>query len=87
MLEAALAQKTMIGFENTGGCSEFIEEDAGILIPYLNTQLMAGNIIKLFKNQSFAKQLGQKAKEKVLKKYSFANSIIKIEELLKSFSV
>lgn len=84
MLEAALAQKTMIGFENTGGCSEFMEDDAGILIPYLNTNLMASSIIKLFNSPGFSKQLGQKAKEKVLKKYSFDNSMNKILEVLSS---
>ncbi len=82
MLEAALAQKTMIGFDKTGGCSEFIEDDAGIIVPYLNTFSMASSIIKLFLNQSHAKQLGQKAKDKVLNKYSFENSVLKIEKLL-----
>ncbi len=85
MLEAALAQKTMIGFDKTGGCSEFIEEDAGIIVPYLNTFVMASSIIKLFLNQSYAKQLGQKAKDKVLNKYSFENSVLKIESLLGTF--
>ena len=86
MLEAALAEKTIIGFENTGGCSEFIEADAGELIPYLNTNKMAEKIVYLHANQSLAKQFGKKAKEKVLEKYSFENSVIKIEEALKSAS-
>lgn len=84
MLEAALAQKTMIGFDKTGGCGEFLEEDAGIIVPYLNTFSMASSIIKLFLNQSYAKQLGLKAKDKVLNKYSFENSVLKIESLLGS---
>ena len=66
----------------TGGCSEFIEADAGIVVPYLNTNEMAIKIIDLYKNQILAQQLGNNAKEKVLKKYSFENSVIKIEELL-----
>ena len=86
MLEAAIAQKTIIGFEKTGGCSEFLETDAGILVPYLNTNKMALKIIDLYKNQTFALELGQNAKEKVLKKYSFDNSIVKIEELLNRYS-
>lgn len=84
MLEAALAQKTIVGFEKTGGCSEFLEVDAGILVPYLNSHEMALKIMDCYKNQSSAKELGKKAKEKVLKKYSFENSVIKIEELLRS---
>ena len=84
MLEAALMERTIIGFEKTGGCSEFIETDAGVLVSYLNTNEMAIKIVDLHKNQALAKQLGQNAKKKVLKKYSFENSIIKIEELLRS---
>lgn len=86
MLEAALMKRTIVGFEKTGGCSEFIEADAGILIPYLNTNEMAVKIIDLYKNQVLSQQLGHNAKEKVLKMYSFENSAIKIEELLRSIS-
>jgi glycosyltransferase involved in cell wall biosynthesis len=86
MLEAALMKRTIIGFEKTGGCSEFIEADAGMLVPYLNTNEMAMKIIDLHKNKILAQQLGQNAKEKVLKMYSFENSIIKIEKLLRSLS-
>jgi glycosyltransferase involved in cell wall biosynthesis len=86
MLEAALMERTIIGFEKTGGCSEFIEADAGVLVPYLNTNEMAIKIVDLHKNQILAKQLGQNAKEKVLKKYSFENSVIKIEALLTHYS-
>lgn len=82
MLEAALSQKSIVGFEKTGGCSEFIETDAGMLVPYLDTHQMASKIIDCYKNQSSLEVFGKKAKEKVLKKYSFENSVVKIEELL-----
>jgi glycosyltransferase involved in cell wall biosynthesis len=84
MLEAALMKRTIIGFEKTGGCSEFIEADAGMLVPYLNINEMAIKIINLHENQVLAQQLGHNAKEKVLKMYSFENSILKIEKLLRS---
>ncbi len=87
MLEAALMERTIVGFEKTGGCSEFIETDAGILVPYLNTNEMAVKIIDLHKNQVLAKLLGKNAKEKVLKMYSFENSVIKIENLIGSAAV
>ena len=80
MLEAALSQRTILGFEGTGGCSEFIETDAGILFPYLNTHLMAQKIITISQNP--VNEFGENAKEKVLQKYSFDHSIVKIEKLL-----
>lgn len=84
MLEAALSQRTIFGFENTGGCSEFIEGDAGLLFPYLDIQGMAQAIAN-FKEKPSAKW-GERAKEKVLNQYSFENSILKIEKLLENLS-
>jgi glycosyltransferase involved in cell wall biosynthesis len=84
MLEAALAKRTIVGFEKTGGCSEFVETDAGVLVSYTNTNAMAIKILDLYKNQNLAAQLGENAHEKVLKKYSIENSVVKIERLLRS---
>lgn len=84
MLEAALAERTIFGFEKTGGCSEFIEQDAGKLFPYLDIEKMAQRIVEFRKNPTF--DMGKKAKEKVLNKYSFENSIVKIEKLLENLS-
>ncbi|HEY1055374.1 MAG TPA: glycosyltransferase family 4 protein [Emticicia sp.] len=84
MLEAALSKRTIFGFEKTGGCSEFIESDAGQLFPYLDIQAMAKAIIDYQENP--ANHWGERAKEKVLTQYSFENSIIKIEKLLENLS-
>jgi glycosyltransferase involved in cell wall biosynthesis len=82
MLEAALSERTIMGFEKTGGCSEFIEHDAGQLLPYLDISGMAQAIVE-YKHTPSAKA-GQRAKEKVLTQYSFENSILKIENLLEN---
>jgi len=84
MLEAALSQRTIFGFERTGGCSEFIEHDAGKLLPYFDIHAMAQAIIKFKKDPTT--QWGERAKEKVLTQYSFENSILKIEKLLENLS-
>lgn len=84
MLEAALLQRTIFGFEKTGGCSEFVEQDAGQLFPYLDILAMAQAIIKYKEN--YNDDWGKRAKEKVLTQYSFENSILKIEKLLENLS-
>ncbi len=84
MLEAALSQRTILGFEKTGGCSEFIEQDAGQLLPYLDIPAMAQAIVE-YKAKPSA-NWGQRAKEKVLTQYSFENSILKIEKLLENLT-
>ncbi|MFD2521289.1 glycosyltransferase family 4 protein [Emticicia soli] len=84
MLEAALSERIIFGFEKTGGCSEFIEQDAGQLFPYLDIQAMAQAIVSHKTNPTGAQ--GKRAKEKVLTLYSFENSILKIEKLLENLS-
>jgi len=84
MLEAALSERTIFGFEKTGGCSEFIEQDAGQLFPYLDIQAMAQAVVSHKTNPTSA--TGIRAKEKVLTLYSFENSILKIEKLLENLS-
>jgi glycosyltransferase involved in cell wall biosynthesis len=84
MLEAALSERTIFGFEKTGGCSEFIEQDAGQVLPYLDISAMAQAIIKYIQNPT--NHWGKRAKEKVLTQYSFENSILKIEKSLENLS-
>jgi len=82
MLEAALLEKTIIGFDKTGGCSEFLREDCGVLVPYLDTSAMANGIIRLIGNQIYAKQLGKNARKKVVEQYSFEKSVEKLLTVL-----
>lgn len=84
MLEAALSERTIFGFEKTGGCAEFIQQDAGLQFPYLGIQAMAQAIVANKSNPNT--NLGKRAKEKVLTQYSFENSILKIEKLLENLS-
>jgi glycosyltransferase involved in cell wall biosynthesis len=81
MLEAALCQKPILGFKNTGGADEFIGEDCGIRANYLDIYQMSENILDLSKNDM--EIFGLNAKNKVLGKYNFELSIKKIENIFK----
>lgn len=85
MLEAALCEKPIIGFKNTGGAEEFIENDCGFTSSYLDIQSISQNIINLQKDPLMTVKMGKSAQIKVLKNYSFENSIIKIEKIIQSF--
>lgn len=65
VMEAASHGVPSICFRDAGGISEFVEDDAGILIDYLDIQGMANSIIKLKNNTDFRDQLGKAAKEKI----------------------
>lgn len=81
VLEAALCSKPILGFKNTGGVDEFIDDSCGIKVDYLNVSEMSKQIIAL--DSQNIKIMGEKSREKVLTKYNFEISIKKIESLFK----
>lgn len=80
MLEAALCEKPVLAFKNTGGGDEFIEQDAGWQAPYLDVEQMAALIGSA--HPSEREKRGKAAQEKVLKRYSFENSMRKMKDLV-----
>lgn len=63
-LEAASSELPIICFENAGGMPEFVEEDSGIIVPYLDTKLMAKAILKLYDDPILRMNLGKTACKK-----------------------
>ncbi|WP_336523909.1 glycosyltransferase family 4 protein [Planctellipticum variicoloris] len=68
-LEAGGLGKPVLCFENAGGMPEFVEEDAGFIVPYLNVAAMAERIVQLKDDVKLRFSLGSRAREKVLTKY------------------
>lgn len=83
MLEAALCKKPVFSFKNTGGGDEFVEDDAGVRVNYLDVKSMAETIDSILPQAAVS--FGENAQKKVLENYSFKNSIIKIENLIDSY--
>ena len=81
VLEAALCGKPILGFKNTGGVDEFIDDSCGIKVDYLNVFEMSKQITTL--NSQNIKKMGEKSRDKVLTKYNFEVSIKKIESIFK----
>jgi glycosyltransferase involved in cell wall biosynthesis len=64
-LENALLEKPIICFAESGGMSEFIQEDSGgFSVPYLDIDEMATKIIRLVNDQELKRALGRQAYEK-----------------------
>jgi glycosyltransferase involved in cell wall biosynthesis len=81
MLEAALCEKPIFTFKNTGGGDEFVEDDAGVRIDYLHVQAMAAAL----EDTALLNDMGQKAQAKVLHRYSFSTSMKKVESLIEKY--
>lgn len=68
-MEAAKCGLPLVCFADAGGTPELVEQDAGIVVPYLDLQRMAGAIIKLIEDNDLRQQLGKRAREKVLERH------------------
>lgn len=82
MLEAALAQKPIVCFEKTGGGSEFVEHDAGKIVDYLDIQAIVENLSRWIDQPKPLEEWGSTAQNKVLRLYSYENSMKKIEDVI-----
>lgn len=82
-LEAASLEKPVLCFNGAGGMSEFVENDAGYIVPYLDLAEMTTKIINLAKDSAVRKQLGQRAAEKVHKHYDTQKGSRHIEAIVR----
>jgi len=83
MLEASACRLPVIAFDGSGGASEFVESDAGMLAPYLDLDAMAHNVVRLFENTELRKSMGDRAYAKVKNLYNENVLAPKIVDLIK----
>ncbi|MDJ0688713.1 MAG: glycosyltransferase family 4 protein [Xenococcaceae cyanobacterium MO_188.B32] len=69
-LEAASLGKPIVCFDNAGGEKEFVEDDCGFVVPYLDIQTMADKVIHLLENRDLREQMGSRAMQKVREKHN-----------------
>ena len=84
MLEAGLCKLPVVGFDGSGGVTEFVESDAGLLAPYLNLGLMAEKIDRLYNNPRLRQEMGENAYRKVNELYNETVLSPKILQLIQS---
>jgi len=71
-MEAAKCGLPLICFADAGGTPELVEQDAGIVVPYLDLQYMVEAIIQLIEDKDLRHRLGKRAHEKVLKRHDIS---------------
>lgn len=67
--EAGFLKIPIVGFEGATGAAEWIGNDAGILVPYMDLEKMVNALYFLLTNDAVRLQYGEKAKEIVEKMY------------------
>jgi glycosyltransferase involved in cell wall biosynthesis len=76
VLDAAKFELPCVYFEDAGGIGEFVGNDAGIGVPYLNIGAMAEAIVQLKSDATRRRSMGRKAKER-LAEHNNAEKIVK----------
>lgn len=74
-LEAAECGLPIVCYDDAGGMPEFVEEDAGFVVPYEDAEAMAEKIALLMDNENLRIRLGIRAKEKMLSKFTPENTV------------
>lgn len=68
-LEAADCGLPVLCFDGAGGMPDFVEDDAGYVVPYEDVSAMADKVGLLLGDGNLRDKLGARAKEKLLDKY------------------
>ena len=84
MVEAALRQRPIICFNQSGNPPDFVEQDAGIVIPDFDTRKMGEAVIELLSNPDLRGRMGRAAKQKALIRYDLNEGASRIASIIKS---
>jgi glycosyltransferase involved in cell wall biosynthesis len=82
VLEAAALGLPVLGFEKSGGVGEFIEKDAGFMVPYLDIDAMSARAAELIANDSLRRSLGARAREKAAQRHDVSVAAPRIVNII-----
>ena len=68
-LEAASLGKPVICFADAGGMPDFVEDDAGFVVPFGDIESMASKIVRLSEDSQLRDKMGSRAQVKVLARH------------------
>lgn len=81
-LEAAALGKPIVCFADAGGMPEFVEDDCGFAVPYLDVQGMADRIIRLLDCPACRQKMGEAARRKVTERHDVNVAASRILEII-----
>lgn len=83
-LEAAAAAVPVVCFEGAGGAPEFVEQDAGAVVPYLDVQAMARSVVQLLSCETLRQQYGARARVKVHERHDLSQTAPRLAGLIET---
>jgi len=82
-LESAGFSVPIICFENAGGMPEFVGDECGFVVPYMDIGAFAERIVELFEYPGVKNELGAKAAEKVRKNHDIEKEAPKVLNIIR----
>jgi glycosyltransferase involved in cell wall biosynthesis len=73
-LEAAECGLPVICFADAGGMPDFVEDDAGFVVPYADVEAMVDKIAVLIRNEDLRQRLGVRGREKILSRFTIEHT-------------
>lgn len=70
VLEAAMLSKPILCFDKAGGAMDFVENDCGAVLEYLNPDSVIEKIKEFKDNQGLIEQMGKSGRKKVLERHN-----------------
>jgi glycosyltransferase involved in cell wall biosynthesis len=71
-LEAASAGKPIVCFQGAGGAPEFVSDECGFVLPFLDIRGMAEKVLELVRSPELRERLGRRAAERVRESFDVA---------------
>ena len=85
VLEAGLAGKPIVCFENAGGAAEFVSDKNGSVVPYGDIDAMAREIILLLDNDYLRNYKGKNARNQVCECHSIPVVVAQIMQIIERY--
>ena len=79
-LESASFGKPLVCFQDAGGMPEFVADDCGFTVPFLDAKAFAERILELYENPNLCKKFGENSAKKVFEDHNIETSAPKILE-------
>ena len=70
VLEAAMLSKPILCFDKAGGAKDFVEDDCGAIIEYLDVDKVVKKIVELKDNVALREQMGNSGRKKVFERHN-----------------
>ena len=82
MLEAAAIAKPLVCFAGSGGGPEFVENDAGLVAPYLDVEAFSQHVLTLAADPQQRRALGSAGRQKVHDRYTITVQAPRLVEVI-----